>query len=157
MSLPSPTGAGLDCLNDMTTLESSDSSESPEDKNEECENFLFVKKRIKANVYMTMNANPVADPGFPRGGGANSPGGAPTYEIAKFSEKLHEIERIWTPPGGGRVPRAPLRSANAILPEEFLVMLGAVEVSSSIFATMCDTLPFRRAIFTPGIMPSTEN
>ena len=57
LSLPSPTGAGLDCLNGMTTLETSDSSKSPEDKNEECEDFLFVKTRIKANVYMTMNAN----------------------------------------------------------------------------------------------------
>ena len=45
--------------------------------------------------------SPVADPGFPRGGGANSRG-APTYDFAKFSEKLHEIERIWTPSGGAR-------------------------------------------------------
>ena len=52
----------------------------------------------------------VADPGFPRGGGANSPGGVPTYDFAKFSQKLHEIERIWTP-RGARVPRVPLRSA----------------------------------------------
>ena len=37
--------------------------------------------------------------GFPRGGGANSRGGAPTYDFAKFSRKLHEIERIWTPGG----------------------------------------------------------
>ena len=37
----------------------------------------------------------VADPGFPQGGGAN-PGGA-THDFAKFSQKLHEIERIWTP------------------------------------------------------------
>ena len=36
---------------------------------------------------------PVADPGFPRGGCANSPGGGgPTYEFAKFSQKLNEIE-----------------------------------------------------------------
>ena len=37
-----------------------------------------------------------ADPGFPVGGGANrrGGGGAPKYEIAKFSEKLHEIEKI---------------------------------------------------------------
>ena len=27
-------------------------------------------------------------------------GGAPTYNFAKFSQKLHEIERIWTPGGG---------------------------------------------------------
>ena len=33
----------------------------------------------------------------PRGGG----GGAPTYDFAKFSWKLHEIERIWVPGGGG--------------------------------------------------------
>ena len=48
----------------------------------------------------------MADPGFPRGRGANSPGGVPTYDFAKFSQKLHEIERIWTP--GGRILRAPL-------------------------------------------------
>ena len=41
----------------------------------------------------------MADLGFPRGEGANSPGGAPTYNFAKFSQKLHEIERIWR--GGG--------------------------------------------------------
>ena len=32
----------------------------------------------------------VADPGFPRGGGANPKGGAPTYYLANFSSKLHE-------------------------------------------------------------------
>ena len=47
----------------------------------------------------------VADPGFPRGGGANSPGGMPTYNFAKISQKLHEIERIWTPRGGGARPK----------------------------------------------------
>ena len=53
----------------------------------------------------------MADPGFPRGRGANSRGGgwgAPTYNFAKFSQKLHEIERIWTP---GAHPSHPLRSA----------------------------------------------
>ena len=46
---------------------------------------------------------------FPEVGGANSPGGrASTYDFAKFSQKLHEIKRIWTP--GGR----PLRSATVI-------------------------------------------
>ena len=54
---------------------------------------------------------PVADPGFPRGGGANSPGGAPTYDFAKFSQKLHEIERIWAPRGGRASLAPPLRSA----------------------------------------------
>ena len=46
----------------------------------------------------------VADPGFPRGGGANSPG-VPTYDFAKFFQKLHEIERIWTDPQGGAHPK----------------------------------------------------
>ena len=46
----------------------------------------------------------VADPGFPRGGGANSPGGgAPTYDFAKISQKLHEIERIWAPGGACKI------------------------------------------------------
>ena len=49
----------------------------------------------------------VADPGFPRGGGANSLGGAPTYEFVEFSQKLHEIERIWTPRGRGRASPVP--------------------------------------------------
>ena len=40
---------------------------------------------------------PVVDPGFPRGGRANSPGEAPTHNFAKFPPKLHEIERIWLP------------------------------------------------------------
>ena len=40
--------------------------------------------------------------------GAPTPqGGAPTYDFAKFSQKLYEIERIWAPGGGVRVPRAP--------------------------------------------------
>ena len=51
------------------------------------------------------NSFTVADPGFPRGGGTNSPGGAPTYDFAKFSRKLHEIERIWIPGGGGMRPK----------------------------------------------------
>ena len=44
----------------------------------------------------------VADPGFPRGGGAPTPqGGGATYDFTKFPQKLHEIERIWMPGGGG--------------------------------------------------------
>ena len=53
----------------------------------------------------------MADPGFPRGGGASSPGvWAPTYDFAIFSQKLHEIERILAL-RGMCVPRPPLRSA----------------------------------------------
>ena len=38
--------------------------------------------------------------------------GVPTYDFAKFSQKLLEIERIWTSKGG--VPRGPFRSATDI-------------------------------------------
>ena len=31
--------------------------------------------------------------------GAPTPAGAPTYDFAKFSQKLHESERIWAPGG----------------------------------------------------------
>ena len=35
----------------------------------------------------------------PRRGAPTLQGGPPTYDFAKFSQKLHEIERIWTPRG----------------------------------------------------------
>ena len=48
-----------------------------------------------------MLKNSVADPGFPLGGAPTLGGeGAPTYDFAKFSPKLHGIERIWTPRWG---------------------------------------------------------
>ena len=34
--------------------------------------------------------------------GRQLPRGAPTYDFAKFFQKPHEIERIWTPRGGAR-------------------------------------------------------
>ena len=55
---------------------------------------------------------PGADPGFPVGGGANPPGGAPTYDFAKFCEKLSEIEKILGRRGGARRVRPP-KSATA--------------------------------------------
>ena len=39
--------------------------------------------------------------------GRQLPRGAPTYDFAKFFRKLHEIERIRTPGGGGRASLAP--------------------------------------------------
>ena len=47
-------------------------------------------------------------------GGAPNPHGAPTYDFAKFSRKLHEIKRIWAPReggGGGAHPWRPAKSA----------------------------------------------
>ena len=39
-------------------------------------------------------------------GGVDGGRGTPTYEFAKFFQKLYEIERVWIP--GARVPRVPL-------------------------------------------------
>ena len=58
--------------------------------------------------FLHYRSHAVADPGFPRGGGANSPG-EPTYDFAIFSQKLHEIERIWARGGRrGASPAPPL-------------------------------------------------
>ena len=39
--------------------------------------------------------------------------GGPTYDFAKISQKLHEIERIW----------APLRSATGYFVDDFIVLM----------------------------------
>ena len=57
-----------------------------------------VSPAVSVSLVQAFEEWPVTDPGFPRGGGANPPGGgAPLYDFAKFSQKMHEIERIWTP------------------------------------------------------------
>ena len=45
-------------------------------------------------------ALPEADPGFPVGGVTSPPGGGPTYDFARFSQKLHEIGKILGHKGG---------------------------------------------------------
>ena len=50
---------------------------------------------VTENVGRAICARPCtegADPGFPIGGDANPPG-AQTYDFAKFSQKMHEIEK----------------------------------------------------------------
>ena len=42
---------------------------------------------------------------FPEEGAPTLQRGAPTYDFAKFPQKLHEIERIWPPGGGGARPK----------------------------------------------------
>ena len=65
--------------------------------------FSSPKSHIKPesevrNIHLaTFSTVSVADPGFPRGGGANSPGGR-QHTMPYFPKKLHEIERIWPPP-----------------------------------------------------------
>ena len=66
-------------------------------------------RRIFWLMNMKRNWSTVVDPGFLQGGGrllSMGAGGAPTYDFAQFSQKLHEFERIRTP-RGVRVPRAP--------------------------------------------------
>ena len=53
-----------------------------------------------------------ADSGYHVGGGFNHLGGAPTYDFAKFCEKLHEIEKILG--RGGHAP--PPQSAIDLYP-----------------------------------------
>ena len=55
----------------------------------------------------TSPKGPGTDTGFPVGGGTNPPRGASTYNFAKFSEKLHEIEKILVRREEGRALRAP--------------------------------------------------
>ena len=49
---------------------------------------------MRGNSETVIKDCPVADPGFPRGGGTNPKGGVPTYYLANFSPKLHENEEI---------------------------------------------------------------
>ena len=60
--------------------------------------------------------NSVADPGFPRGGGANPKGGGKCQPIIwqSLPENCMKMKKFWTR-GGARVPRAPLRSATEII------------------------------------------
>ena len=51
--------------------------------------------RLVQTCLVNLRTYPGADPGFPIGGGANPRGGgAPTYDFAKISQKLHEIEKM---------------------------------------------------------------
>ena len=63
-------------------------------------------------VFVVENNNPlpVADPGFPRGGGANPKGGGANLLFGQLFLKTAWKWRNFGP-GGARVPRAPLRSA----------------------------------------------
>ena len=71
----------------------------------------------------------MADPGFSRGGGANSKG----YYLAITSRKLHGIERIWTPP----------RSANALIGimqmSFFVKYIDVILLVSKLFTTVASS------------------
>ena len=59
---------------------------------------LYQSETRFKNFIVKVGVISVADPGFPRGG-APTLRGAPTYDVSKFPQKLHEIERIWTARG----------------------------------------------------------
>ena len=59
----------------------------------------------------------VKDPVFPRGRGEKPPGAmALTYDFAKISPEMHDIERIWTGEGHTSLVH-PLRSAIGLYSE----------------------------------------
>ena len=64
---------------------------------------------------------PVADPGFPWGGSANSPGGGGVYNI-RFCQNFPKTAWNWKNlgPKGGEHPSRPLRSATAYVPRSVI-------------------------------------
>ena len=86
---------------------------------------------------------PVADPEFPRGGGANPPGEVSIYDFDKFSEKLHEIERIWTPWGGG-CASPQIRQCKRYIPYK---MLRPIKMQSNNFSTIVLSFFLRKSVF----------
>ena len=69
----------------------------------------------KFTCYTCYELLSVADPGFPRRG-EPSLGRTARYDFAKFSPKLHEVERIWTPRFGGWGGRLKFYYINLPLP-----------------------------------------
>ena len=51
-------------------------------------------------MFLTLvGVNSVADPGFPRGGGANPTGGANIRILPKFPKNCMKLKKNWTPRG----------------------------------------------------------
>ena len=58
------------------------------------ENCIIMKKLVSQRLTYQWRIQDFPEVGAP------TPGGAPTYDFAKISQKLHEIEIIWTPRRG---------------------------------------------------------
>ena len=68
----------------------------------------FPSNNVKDKMFRTGSKQEVADPGFPRGGGANSQsGGANLLFGQHFPENCMKMKEFG-PTGGARVPGAPL-------------------------------------------------
>ena len=62
--------------------------------------LLIMAVSGKGSVYiLAAPLDPVADPGFPRGGGANSPGGRQHTILPKFPKNCMKLKEFG-PPGG---------------------------------------------------------
>ena len=70
---------------------------------------------------------------FPEEGAPTPQGEAPTYDFAKFSQKLHEIERISTPRGGGRPSRPSLDPPLTVNHKYGLLMLQSSDCAKNLF------------------------
>ena len=94
--------------------------------------------------------------------GRQLPRGAPTYDFAKFSQKLHEIERIWPP--GRRTSLAPPLDPPleikglilAIYPTEFTKLKTVCWRRSSLNPHGSATTQIRRSHWIPQDNPWKE-
>ena len=59
-----------------------------------------LQNELKTPAHFCDCSSAGTDLGFPAGGGANPPGGGASIQIARFSEKLHEIRKILFRRGG---------------------------------------------------------
>ena len=94
---------------------------------------------------------------FPRGGGANSRGGAPTYDFVNFRQKLHENEEILAAGGGGgRVPCAPPLDPPLALFIKYKMWLSEWRIFEFLSGAIyqCD---FVLPIATLGLFPVTKS
>ena len=93
----------------MVVVSQKDSLVSHDENDQHGVNVIGKCVSLFQRGYMEGTRPVQADPGFPGGGGTNPPW---VYDFAKFPQKLHEIERIWTLEGA-RPP--PPRSANEVV------------------------------------------
>ena len=63
----------------------------------------------------------VADPGFPRGGGANSPGGRQHTNLSIFPKNCMKLKEFGPPGGGARPLRPPLDPPLFCVPNQWRI------------------------------------
>ena len=71
---------------------------------------MSIVRHVKLKTYaqiLKLGNKAVADPGFPRGGGANSPGEGRQHTILPYFPENYMKLKEFGPPGGARVPHSP--------------------------------------------------